>query len=206
MRPPRSAFRSARCDRGYFADAACFSKRSSSTRATSASRRRRRHTRRREGIGMSAHTAADIPCEHVIRSVWDYLDDEIDKDRKSADSAASRVVRPLSRSVHVRRAPSCERWVGCSTMSADVRASAPESSERSSSRVTRSTDRMPSEQTSMVCRDARVVMWPYLDRELTRARRVAVAAHLVGCPECRGQFAFNRAFLRTIRSSLRAPR
>jgi mycothiol system anti-sigma-R factor len=23
-----------------------------------------------------------IPCEHVIRSVWDYLDDEIDADRR----------------------------------------------------------------------------------------------------------------------------
>jgi len=29
---------------------------------------------------MTEHT--DIPCEHVIRSVWDYLDDEIDAERK----------------------------------------------------------------------------------------------------------------------------
>lgn len=32
---------------------------------------------------MSAHTVAHIPCEHVIRSVWDYLDGEIDEDRKA---------------------------------------------------------------------------------------------------------------------------
>jgi mycothiol system anti-sigma-R factor len=31
---------------------------------------------------MTAHTVAHIPCDHVIRSVWDYLDDEIDADRK----------------------------------------------------------------------------------------------------------------------------
>ena len=31
---------------------------------------------------MTSHTIADIPCHEVIRSVWDYLDDEIDADRK----------------------------------------------------------------------------------------------------------------------------
>ena len=31
---------------------------------------------------MTAHTVDHIPCAEVIRSVWDYLDDEIDADRK----------------------------------------------------------------------------------------------------------------------------
>ena len=31
---------------------------------------------------MTMDTATDIPCEDVIRSVWDYLDDEIDDARK----------------------------------------------------------------------------------------------------------------------------
>ena len=31
---------------------------------------------------MTSHSVDHIPCEHVIRSVWDYLDDEIDADRK----------------------------------------------------------------------------------------------------------------------------
>lgn len=31
---------------------------------------------------MTPHTVEHIPCEHVIRSVWDYLDDEIDAERK----------------------------------------------------------------------------------------------------------------------------
>ena len=31
---------------------------------------------------MIPDTIAHIPCEHVIQSVWDYLDDEIDDDRK----------------------------------------------------------------------------------------------------------------------------
>jgi anti-sigma factor (TIGR02949 family) len=29
---------------------------------------------------MTTHEIAHIPCEHVIRSVWDFLDDEIDSD------------------------------------------------------------------------------------------------------------------------------
>lgn len=33
---------------------------------------------------MSAHIFAGIPCEHVILSVWDYLDDEIDAGRRDA--------------------------------------------------------------------------------------------------------------------------
>jgi mycothiol system anti-sigma-R factor len=32
---------------------------------------------------MTERTVAHIPCEHVIRSVWDYLDDEIDAERKA---------------------------------------------------------------------------------------------------------------------------
>ena len=31
---------------------------------------------------MTGPTVDHIPCEQVIRSVWDYLDDEIDADRK----------------------------------------------------------------------------------------------------------------------------
>lgn len=31
---------------------------------------------------MTEHSIDHIPCEHVIQSVWDYLDDEIDADRK----------------------------------------------------------------------------------------------------------------------------
>ena len=31
---------------------------------------------------MTAHTADYTSCAHVIQSVWDYLDDEIDTDRK----------------------------------------------------------------------------------------------------------------------------
>ena len=31
---------------------------------------------------MTTHTVDHIPCEHVIRAVWDYLDDQIDADRK----------------------------------------------------------------------------------------------------------------------------
>jgi mycothiol system anti-sigma-R factor len=31
---------------------------------------------------MTEQTVDHIPCEQVIRSVWDYLDDEIDADRK----------------------------------------------------------------------------------------------------------------------------
>ena len=31
---------------------------------------------------MTEHTIDHIPCDEVIRSVWDYLDDEIDDDRK----------------------------------------------------------------------------------------------------------------------------
>ena len=31
---------------------------------------------------MTGHKVDDIPCGHVISSVWDYLDDEIDADRK----------------------------------------------------------------------------------------------------------------------------
>jgi anti-sigma factor (TIGR02949 family) len=31
---------------------------------------------------MTEHTVDHIPCEHVIRSVWDYLDEEIDAERK----------------------------------------------------------------------------------------------------------------------------
>ncbi len=31
---------------------------------------------------MTEQGADDIPCEHVITSVWDYLDDEIDAHRK----------------------------------------------------------------------------------------------------------------------------
>jgi len=31
---------------------------------------------------MTTHTVADVPCEEVIRKVWDYLDDEIDAERK----------------------------------------------------------------------------------------------------------------------------
>ncbi len=31
---------------------------------------------------MTAHKVDDIPCGHVISSVWDYLDDEIDAARK----------------------------------------------------------------------------------------------------------------------------
>jgi anti-sigma factor RsiW len=32
---------------------------------------------------MTERAVEHIPCEHVIRSVWDYLDDEIDADRKA---------------------------------------------------------------------------------------------------------------------------
>ena len=32
---------------------------------------------------MTTHAIADISCEEVIRRVWDYLDDEIDADRKA---------------------------------------------------------------------------------------------------------------------------
>jgi len=31
---------------------------------------------------MTSHKVEHIPCGHVISSVWDYLDDEIDADRK----------------------------------------------------------------------------------------------------------------------------
>lgn len=31
---------------------------------------------------MTPHRMAHIPCHDVIRSVWDYLDDEIDLERK----------------------------------------------------------------------------------------------------------------------------
>ena len=31
---------------------------------------------------MTEHSVDDIPCGHVIASVWDYLDDEIDANRK----------------------------------------------------------------------------------------------------------------------------
>ena len=31
---------------------------------------------------MTPPTVDHIPCEHVIMSVWDYLDEEIDADRK----------------------------------------------------------------------------------------------------------------------------
>ncbi len=31
---------------------------------------------------MTEHTVDHIPCEHVIRSVWDYLDEEIDAVQK----------------------------------------------------------------------------------------------------------------------------
>ena len=31
---------------------------------------------------MTEHRVGDIPCEHAIASVWDYLDDEIDASRK----------------------------------------------------------------------------------------------------------------------------
>ena len=31
---------------------------------------------------MTEHSVDDIPCGHVITSVWDYLDDEIDARRK----------------------------------------------------------------------------------------------------------------------------
>ena len=31
---------------------------------------------------MTESTVGHIPCEHVIQSVWDYLDEEIDADRK----------------------------------------------------------------------------------------------------------------------------
>jgi mycothiol system anti-sigma-R factor len=31
---------------------------------------------------MTEHTEDQISCEQVIRSVWDYLDDEIDAERK----------------------------------------------------------------------------------------------------------------------------
>jgi len=31
---------------------------------------------------MTPPVVENIPCEHVIRSVWDYLDDEIDAERR----------------------------------------------------------------------------------------------------------------------------
>lgn len=31
---------------------------------------------------MTGHAMTDIPCEDVIRSVWDYLDDEIDVEQR----------------------------------------------------------------------------------------------------------------------------
>jgi mycothiol system anti-sigma-R factor len=45
---------------------------------------------------MTLHASDDIPCEAVIRSVWDYLDGEIDGDRKE------RIRRHLERCDHCR--------------------------------------------------------------------------------------------------------
>ena len=58
----------------------------------------------------------------------------------------------------------------------------------------------------MECGDARAAMWPYLDGELPDRRHRAVVVHLASCPDCRGQFAFNRAFLRAVRVSMRGMR
>ena len=47
------------------------------------------------------------------------------------------------------------------------------------------------------------MMWLYLDCELTHRRRHAIAAHLLTCVGCRTLFDFNRAFLNTVRFTMR---
>lgn len=62
---------------------------------------------------------------------------------------------------------------------------------------------VPNAPPTIDCHTAAVHMWPYLDRELTRPHQRAVTMHLAKCTHCRGQFDFNRTFLRAVRSSLR---
>lgn len=54
------------------------------------------------------------------------------------------------------------------------------------------------------CADARAHVWEYLDEEVSPlwARRIRV--HLTECPSCRGLYAFERGFLRSVRAALRA--
>ena len=47
-------------------------------------------------------------------------------------------------------------------------------------------------------------MWEYLDGEMPRRRARHIHGHLTGCRNCSTQFAFERAFLRAVRATVRA--
>jgi predicted anti-sigma-YlaC factor YlaD len=50
----------------------------------------------------------------------------------------------------------------------------------------------------MTCEDVLTRRWEYLDEELAPEEARAVVAHLGGCPECRGAYRCDRAFLLSI--------
>ena len=63
---------------------------------------------------------------------------------------------------------------------------------------------MTADQRKFECAEAVEHLYSYLDEDLTAEVRAAVKAHLKECPDCFGQFEFERAFLRFVEARTRA--
>jgi anti-sigma factor (TIGR02949 family) len=57
----------------------------------------------------------------------------------------------------------------------------------------------------MECFEVAERLWEYLDGELVAKEAAAVHRHLAGCPHCRPQYCFDRAFLVLVVRSLTRP-